>query len=160
MGGMSALNDYIYNHRIEPSNEVMEEINRRIKHDYHIMYHRGGFNARDDSCLSMVHNSITPPDLINMIYSVISDPKALATLLTENHNLQLIIEMAQKKIQHKEHLIYDNERRKNEAKTDEQYEEAVDIVNEFQENGIDKLDEEQLEIYEESLDIIKKYENQ
>ena len=40
----------------------------------------------------------------------------------------------------------------------EDYEAAVDIVDEFTEMGLDTLDAGQLEIYEENLELVKKYE--
>ena len=40
----------------------------------------------------------------------------------------------------------------------EDYDESIDIVNAFEELGLNTLNEDQLEIYHENLKIVKKYE--
>lgn len=140
-------------------NDVMHHLDKLLYRDYRTTLSGGGMLDYDiHGTYKMSYKSMRPNEILNAIHEILIDPAQLANLLAQDHNIRMIIETVEqrrRKMDEKNKIKNTQEERL----TTEKYEEAVDIVDDFNEQGVDTLDEEQREVYDEMIEIITQYES-
>jgi len=139
-------------------NEVLSHVDKYARDEYRQLDKsapRGNnFGYQDHS-----YKSHTPNDIISAIAEFMRQPSNVAALLLDERNIDRILDHSSRTRDKMDKQQRDSENKRTERETTEKYNEAVDVIDELEEFGIDKLDEEQLEIHDEMMEIIKKYES-
>lgn len=152
-----------YNHR-SMVDDVMRYIVDHIRNTVYARYdHQRTSYSKFKYSSPYAYMGLDSREVESAIHAVVSNPEKLARLLLEDHNLKSIIEMAEGEKQREAKQLERSENMREEAHNNgiehEKYEEALEILDEFAEIGVENLDEEQQELYDEALEIVQKYEN-
>lgn len=129
-----------YNRPSDPFNDILHEILINLRTNYNHYY--GDSRDYDEA----LHRMFKDKELFIKVFAHPSVLRIVVDIYADH------MEQQKKSLSDKEAKISTN------GIKHEDYEAAVDIVDDFDEMGLDTLDEGQLEIYEENLEIVKEYE--